>query len=441
MRDVPAGVAPDGRWAVFFVYASIALDLGLFFLGNTAIRLPLRAGVFVVSLGMLVLLRGPRRNPTVPPHPGARWIEYIVVILAVGLLHPDGDNLTARIASTCLYVAVLAPVLWVSRLGLNRGTFRAVALALWGFYTASATLGVLQIQYPGRFDGAVSANFDDRSLLPHIFTLANGEKVIRPKGLSDNPGGAGMAGMYAIILGTGILLTERSWLLRGAACGGMGVGLFCIYICQWRTTLIIVSLAELTIIILLLRRGESGRVLLLGVVLAAVAVGGTTVALAVGGQSTVDRFATLFADDPGTVYQSNRGQFLNYLIASDAARVPFGAGQGRWGMMNAYFGTADHMLWAEMQWQALLYDGGVPLIVAYLGLFASLFFAAYRVTVHAASRSLSVWGTVVFALTSAAFVATFSFPYLCHDLGIHLLLLNACLYGAYQSTRIPTGPV
>ena len=78
----------------------------------------------------------------------------------------------------------------------------------------------------------MSENIDKGFAEAHKWTLANGQTITSPKGLSDTPGGAGTAGMYTIILGTGLLLTEKKWLVRVMAVVSMTTGLFCIYIAQ-----------------------------------------------------------------------------------------------------------------------------------------------------------------------------------------------------------------
>ena len=79
------------------------------------------------------------------------------------------------------------------------------------------------------------------------------------------------------------------------------------------------------------------------------------------------RLQTLVADDPGKVYHSNRGHFLEDTIYNQLPEYPVGAGLARWGMMNRYFADKDDLLtpplWVEIQWTGWLYDGGIPLIL------------------------------------------------------------------------------
>ena len=419
-RSLPAG---GDRWAISFIAIAFAFQLGLFVFGGTAIRLPLRVGIYGVSVAMLVLFPGRAIG-----HPAARLAVYAIAILAIEMLNPGGDTLTSRVATVVLYTSVLAPLFWVARLRFGPAEFRWVLRIMWAFYTASATFGVLQVNYPGRFDGAMSANYDDASLLMHTFVLDDGQKIIRPKGLTDTPGGAAAGGVNAIILGCGLLLTETHLLMRAATVAGMVGGLFCIYICQGRTNLIVIGLATGAIGILLARRRAIAKLLILVSIAAAVVIVGTTVAFAVGGQSTVDRFATLVADDPGTVFQANRGQFLNALFGEDLQRFVFGAGQGRWGMVNSYFGSSTTSIWAEMLWQALLYDGGAALMIVYALLLISLLKNAWQLAVQEHSAAVGTWAAVVFGYNLAAAAASFVYPIFAVQIGMEVIFLNACLY-------------
>ena len=103
----------------------------------------------------------------------------------------------------------------------------------------------------------------------------------------------------------------------------------------------------------------------------ALVVASFTWAVAVGGESVVERFQSIL--DVGVVqsYQENRGIFLSYTLQELLYEYPFGAGIGRWGMMTAYFGDPTNWqfpsLWAEIQPTGWLYDGGILLWVFYGG--------------------------------------------------------------------------
>lgn len=427
-RDEPAPLAPAlfrDYWLLVFVVIGFCFELGLWFFGDTALRLPLRIGMYVTSLAFVFLIRGKAK-----PHPASTVIQYILVVLAISMINPLGNTIASRAAQICLYFSILAPLLWVGKLQIGPATFQRLALIMWVFYTASAVMGVLQVEYPGKFDGALSSNFDDQSLTPHIFILADGTKVIRPKGLTDVPGGASTGGVYSIILGAGLLLTTRSTLLRVASSLGMVASLFCIFICQMRTNLIIAGIATIALMFVLLYRRAYTKAGLLGGVVAGVILIGGTAAFSTGGQATVDRFLTLIASDPQTVFYANRGGFLDDVIHNATHEYPLGAGLGRWGMMNHYFGDGSEALWAEMMWQSLLYDGGVPLIILYIILLLTLMGTALRQALGQPNDELGCWAGVVFGYTLAATAATFVFPIFSNQEGMDVFLINAALFAA-----------
>ena len=423
-----------GGWVIGFLLTTFCLQVGLFFLGGSAVlRLPLRVGVYGLSVAFLFLVPGRNR-----PHPAWLWSQAAIGILLVGMINPTGDSWVARLATVVLYASVLAPLLWAGRLDLRVRDLRIVLRVMWAFYAASATMGVLQVNYPGRFDGSLAANFADRTAVSyqmHVMELADGHKVIRPMGLTDTPGGAGAGGVNAIILGTGLLLTETSLILRALVVAGMVAGLFCIYIVQERVNLVIVGLATVVILAALARRGSVAKALTLCAVAAGVILVGTTLAFAIGGATVSDRFSTLVANDAATVYQENRGSFLEEVVNRDVFDYPFGAGEGRWGMVNTYFGSPGQSLWAEMFWQSAVFDGGVPLILAYAGLFASLIWTAWRVATTSGSEKVACWGAAVAGYNMAALAASFVFPIMAVQIGIEVVLLNACLYAISRSTN------
>jgi hypothetical protein len=442
IRDLPppqsgsiAGVSRAGWWAVGFVLCAFGFQTALFFLGGiAAIRLPLRIGVYGLSVALMFIVKGRNR-----PHPAWACAQVAIALLAIETLDPSGDSWMSRGATIVLYASVLAPLVWVGRLALQVTDLRAVLRIMWAFYTLSATMGVLQVNYPGQFDGSLSANFTDRKAISfrmHVMTLGDGRKVIRPMGLTDVPGGAGNGGVNAIILGSGLLLTETNLIFRALLVAGMVGGLFCIFLVQERTSLIVVCLTTTTLAIVLARRKAIGRLLTLLSVAAAVTVVGTTVAFAVGGDAVVKRFATLTADNPTNVFQANRGQFLDELLHDDIYKYPFGAGLGHWGMLNGYFGSPAHGLWAEMLWQALDYDGGVPLMLVYVGIFALLLRASWQVAIVDPSSEVGTWAGVVVGYNLAAIGASFVFPIMVIQAGLEVVLLNACLYAVSKRSSV-----
>ncbi|MDB5296343.1 MAG: hypothetical protein JWO31_2326 [Phycisphaerales bacterium] len=417
-------------WPIWFAIAGFACQVGLYFFGDTLIRLPLRVCMYAFSLALLFILRGPVAGGTTA---AIRIVQAIVVVLLISLIHPDGDRLIARLAQAALYVAVLAPLKWTRHIRFDLSNFRKLAIVSWMFYTASATAGVLQVLYPGKFDGALANNYSEAAANALTYVLDDGTRLFRPKGLTDLLGGAGTSGIYAIILGIGMLLTETRASMRCAAALGMIAGLFCIYMSHGRTNIVIVATAIVATLTLLARRGEYQTCARILMIVACVSAVGTATAFTIGGESTIDRWSTLVGAEAPTTFHGYRGMFLEALLTQDIWIYPAGAGMGRWGMMNAYFGTPDKALWAEMMWQSLLYDGGIPLMILYLILASIILHRTWIIGVEGANN-LGRWGAVLFGYTAAAIVASFSFPIFSVQLGLEVILFNAALQSAFHSS-------
>lgn len=419
----PADIVRGRTWLTLFVLVNVLFAVGLFFLGNTSLRLPLRIGVYAASLGFLFLVKGRGQR-----HPASVLFDLIAAVLILGLLNPDRSSWTAGVAQISLYLAVLAPLVWVGRLGVDRIAFERVVLILWAFYTISAVLGALQVKYPGRFDGAVSINYDEQFIGAMLIKTADGTTLMRPKGLTDTAGGAGASGLLSIVLGFGILLTSRSPIVRGMVICTMIVSLFDIYLSHGRTNLVIVAVAAITLMFVLQRRKNHAKLMFLVTVIGGVILVGTSVAFTVGGETTIDRWYSLIEEDPTSVAYKNRGQFLEGMLTEDIYKYPLGAGTGRWGMMTGYFGDVSTALWAEMMWQALLYDGGIPAIVLYVVLLAVLLRVSLKIALRSKDNDIGIWAGVVAGFTMATVAASFVYPVYIKAAGLEMILLNGCLF-------------
>src|SRR6202043_556520 len=105
------------------------------------------------------------------------------------------NNALSGLAQIVLYLAILAPLFWVPRLRLDTQAVRTVLLTLWSFHALSSAFGVLQVYYPGRFQPNLSAQVASRGasyLRDLTIVVSGGQRVYRPMGLTDAPGGAGM---------------------------------------------------------------------------------------------------------------------------------------------------------------------------------------------------------------------------------------------------------
>jgi len=154
---------------------------------------------------------------------------------------------------------------------------------------------------------------------------------------------------------------------------------------------------------------------------------------------TINRLLTLIEDDPAAVYYHGRGWALHQTWDS-IPEYPLGAGLGRWGMVSHYFGggrKAAGALWVEIQWTGWLYDGGVPLVLAYG--FAALLavWTSWKIALDARAGDISLWGAVLCASNVAALAVTFNYPIFMSQSGMEFWLLNGCLWVAWKRAGRP----
>jgi hypothetical protein len=431
--------AASTRWLVGFVLLHLSCQLLLLIPALSGVRVVVRMAAFGVSLAFLLLIPSTRAWRT----PLRTCALCIVALLGLEFFHPDGSGLLAALASIMLNLAVLAPIFWVPRTGTTAATLQRLVTLFWLFYTISACLGVLQAYFPGRFQPPLSAvlaaNGQDRLGALEI-SLASGERVFRPMGLTDSPGGAAFAGLYSVLLGTGMILLPKPpfWGARVIAVGSMVAGMMCLYLCQIRSLVVMAGVCVVTLLALLLISGRISRLVGVLAAVGAVIPSAFALAFAIGGKAMTERLTTLVEADPGTVYYANRGRFFEATINRYLPLYPLGAGLGRWGMVHAYFGNAADPLWVEIQWTAWLFDGGVAMICLYM---TAIFIASWACLKIALGRigstepSLSLWGAVLVAYNVGGVAICFNYALFGGTGGVEFWLLNMAVICAAQNTE------
>jgi len=413
------------------------------------VRVVVRMAVFGTSIALLLGIRGRGK-----PSPAVKPAKFILVIVALAFFNPNSNTLAASAAQFGMYVAILAPLFWVPRVTIDVSSLRRVMLMIWIFQSISAVVGILQVYYPGRFDPAVSTiilNQGRAYVKGLVFQNAYGQQVFRAMGLSDIPGGAGGAGFNAALFGAAFMLTSRKWQVRTLAIGTMVAGLAAIFLSHVRASLVmlVVCAAVLTVVLAIRRakvravlpawrRYEAGTLTRLLMVIGLVAFFGFTWAIAVGGNGVAERFATLTAADPATVYHENRGHFIETSVQELLPQFPLGAGLGRWGMMNHYFGDNSDpntaMIWSEEQFTAWLVDGGIPLIVLYLFTIAVAILFAFRLSIARIEPELAILAAVICAYDVGAVASSLGYPFFGSQSGMEFWMLNATLFAAALSS-------
>jgi hypothetical protein len=430
------------RWLIGFVFTQIACELLLAFVsaeGST--RILIRSSSFGIGLAYILLIRGGDR---ISPVRG--WYLAVFATVLLGSFHPDSAGMLARLAQFLMYAAVLSPLIWAPHLDGNVKHLKLVLGAIWGFHTLSAFVGVLQVYFPGQFDTALStavANQGDSYVRSLQITLDSGEQILRPMGLSDVPGGAAYSGLYATVLGAGFLLFTAGSRLRLLFGASVALGIASIALSQVRAAAVDGAISIVALLMLLVLRGQFAKVVLVFSVVSVSASVGIALALSEAGEQVVSRYSTLVAESPDDVYRVNRGHFLESTLSNDLVDYPLGAGSGRWGMVSSYFGDADldtEPLWAEIQASGWLYDGGVPLLLAYVGLLVATLLRVYKIARCSKIASVGDWATLVLAYDIGALALTFSYPLFVSQAGFEFWLFNSLVLGLDMRMPPLAGP-
>ena len=122
---------------------------------------------------------------------------------------------------------------------------------------------------------------------------------------------------------------------------------------------------------------------------------------------------------------------------------PFGAGLGRWGMMNRYFGDpynrASPPIWAEIQWPAWIVDGGIVLLTLYAVALILAMKDNFKLAKWGADGQLQVMAAIILAANVGLFALTFSYPVFASAAGIQFWFLTGALHGLAQRTPLSVG--
>jgi len=440
----PAKVkAPAWGWLEWVILAQTAIPALMFVPGLSAIRTLTRVGAYGLALAAWVAigLLGRRRDPGA--FPARPWLLFSAGYLTLSILNPYTNSPLAGLAHVVLNLSIMAPAFWAGRSMASPRQLSRILAILFLCNAASALVGVGQIYRPEIFKPPKYSDVAEKGpygLQASSFTDMGGNLVVRPSGLTDSPGAAAGAGQIAAIAGLCWSLAPiarwKRLLSFGLAMGGLGA----IYFTQVRSMLVMTAIALVVLVVILALRGEFRRAALLGGGGAAALVLAFTWAVATMGTAVSARFESLFVSNAAKVYQDNRGYFLWDTFARVLPDYPLGAGLGRWGMMYNYFGDPSAplergSLYSEIQFTAWIYDGGVPLMVAYLGATLVALGDSLRIALRSKDRDLAYWAGVITALNLGTLSLIFnSMPFVA-PLGIQFWLLAGALHAADRLAR------
>jgi hypothetical protein len=197
------------------------------------------------------------------------------------------------------------------------------------------------------------------------------------------------------------------------------------------------------------RRTRSGDIIrrvsvtTLAIVICVVFLAAFELAMSLASDSVTERFTTLMGENKSEVYYSSRGLFVDETVNILLPQYPLGAGLGRWGMVNYYFGdNTDPQvppLWVEIQWTGWLFDGGVPLIVVYICALWLALMVTMKIALGRNRSDLGIYATLLFTYDIGAIVDTFDSPFFAGQSGLEFWFLNAMLFAAVLDFRAQDG--
>lgn len=422
-------------FAEIFVIAQSALPAILIMPGTQAIRLPIRMAAFLIPLAVFAwwILNSEARSTA---SRAQSWVFAVMFLLAVMIFHPSTPTLMGGVAHTAVYFAVLTPLFWAPSFVKSP---EHLARLLWLMLICSglnAVVGVLQVYDPNRWLPAEFSriSMSGLGLGPVSYRGPNGVTIVRPPGLFDTPGAVAGPAAYAALLGLVFAVSGLPIWQRCVSLVFAGAGLAAIYLSQVRISFVITLGMLIAYAVVSTRQGRVGRATQFSILAGGIFVGSFMLAIALGGQTVIERFMTLTTGDPLEVYRTARGAQLNVTFGEMLTNAPLGSGLGRWGMASGYFGSADatRTIWAEIQFTGWMIDGGILLIALYVGALVVTAVTQYRVALMTGNPRLAQCGAVILAANLGTAALIFSFTPFVTQVGIQYWFLAGALHGVAQ---------
>jgi len=435
-RAVPLPAAKRIPWgfAEWFAISQTALPAILILPGTQPARLPIRISAFAISLAAFAwYVISPKAK--LRQSRAQSWVFAVMALLAVMLFHPSTPSAMGGLAPLAVYFAVMAPLFWAPALVQTPERLARIMWILLVCAGINSVVGVLQVYDPDRWLPAEFSRVMLQQVMglgPVTFTGPDGREMVRPPGLFDTPGSVAGPAAYAALLGLVFAASRTAAWRRILSLVFAGAGLAAIYLSQvrisWAVTLGMMLAYGLT----LSRQGRAARATQFAILAGGIFVGGFVLAVSLGGHEISDRFLTLFASDPLTVYRNARGAHFDMTFDKLLVEYPFGAGLGRWGMAASYFGTFTERspaLWAEIQLAGWMIDGGILMIALYSGALVVTALGEWRVAMTRDDERLARCGAAVLAvnLGTAAMIVSFT-PFVA-QMGIQYWFLAGALHG------------
>ena len=441
----PISTRARERWGFpeFFVLSQTVIPALLYFPGTQPFRLYIRIASFVISFATL-LWWAVAVAKTSRPHPAQPWIFAAMAYVVVMFFHPFTASTFAGLAQFVLYLSVIAPIFWAGTFVRTPERLARLMALLLVCNGLNAVVGVLQVYDPGRWMPPEMS----RVMTESVYGLGtvtyrgpDGRMIVRPPGLFDTPGAVAGPGMYAALLGLVFATSAIAFWKRLAAIAASFAGIAAIYLSQVRVSLVVSILMLGAYFSLLLVQARRSRAMVFGGAAVALVIATFSFALALGGESIAERTFTLFAQDPLTLYSGSRGGQLSYTFGELLQRYPLGAGLGRWGMIAVYFGNGGQPglepLWVEIQVAGWAIDGGIALLVLYIGALVITLVTDARVARTHPDARIRACAAVVLAANLGTAALIFTFTPFVTQIGLQFWFLAGALHGLVNVDRLP----
>jgi hypothetical protein len=349
--------------------------------------------------------------------------------------------MNAGLAQIVLYLAVLAPVIWAPVLVRGPRHLTRLLVLLLICNGANSLVGILQVYNPAVWMPEELSRIVTNSpygLDAVSYIGPEGRRIIRPPGLFDAPGAVCAPAMITVLLGLFFSVSANGMVKRVLAGALTIAGLAAIYLSHVRSSLIVVTVMTLVLSgLLTFSLNQKFRGALLLALYGAFIMAAFSVAVGLGGQSVRDRFASLVEEDPFELYYASRGEQLEYGFRTLLTEYPFGAGLGRWGMINVHFGDPYNFksspIWAEVQPNAWIVDGGVILLGLYGAALAFNTWTNLRMVLTTQAPRRRLLAVAVLAANVGTLALIFSFTPFTTQIGLQYWLLSGALQGAMLS--------
>jgi hypothetical protein len=427
---------PSG-FAEWFVVSQTLLPALMFLPGSQTYRLPLRVGAYAISLFAFALWWFDRGGRKEGKHPAERFLMFVLLILVMSVAHPLTNSLQSGLAQTLLYFAIFCPLFWARGYVTTRRQLQRVLLLLLICNGINSMVGVLQVYDPGRWmprelSGMYTQSKD--ALAAATYVGPGGRLIVRPPGLFDTPGAVCGAGTVAALFGL-IICLEPLAVWKRALALAMGIaGISAIYLSHVRVSFVVTLGMMATYVVMLTVQKQTKRLAGFSMLSVGLVVGGLSLATLLGGASISERFSTLTAGDPRTLYYQSRGMAVEYGFSYLLSEYPLGAGLARWGMMRTYFGNPAKLdsteLFAEVQPNAWILDGGVFLLLMYGVALMTTAMYDLKLLRTLANREDRLWAAAVVAANFGTIALVFSFVPFGTAAGMQFWFLEGALHGA-----------